>query len=78
MYPLIGEIVGFAFNFDMENWEKCNGQLVHVLQYPALFALIDNKYGGDGKTKFALPNFPTDANGITYYISVSGEFPRRK
>jgi microcystin-dependent protein len=34
----------------------CDGQLLPIAQYDALFQLIGTTYGGDGQTTFALPN----------------------
>jgi microcystin-dependent protein len=34
----------------------CNGQLLAISQYTALFNVIGTIYGGDGQTSFALPN----------------------
>lgn len=55
--PFIGEIKIFAGNFAPYGWAFCNGQIMQVYQNTALFALIGNYYGGDGKTTFALPDF---------------------
>jgi microcystin-dependent protein len=54
--PYIGEIRCFGFNFAPINWALCNGQLLSVSQYSALFAVIGTNYGGNGTTTFALPN----------------------
>jgi microcystin-dependent protein len=35
----------------------CNGQLLPINQYQALFSLLGTYYGGNGTTNFALPNF---------------------
>jgi microcystin-dependent protein len=59
--PFIGEIKLFAGNYAPYGWEFCNGQLLRITQYTALFAVIGNLYGGDGKTNFALPNLQTRA-----------------
>jgi microcystin-dependent protein len=53
----IAEIRIFSFNFPPQMWATCNGQLLPVTQNNALFSIIGNYYGGDGKTNFALPNF---------------------
>ena len=53
--PIIGEIRMFAGNYPPRNWSFCNGQLVSVNQFQALFCLIGTIYGGDGRTTFALP-----------------------
>jgi microcystin-dependent protein len=54
--PFIGEIRMFAGNFSPANWALCNGQVLAISQYEALFQLIGTTYGGDGVNTFALPN----------------------
>lgn len=54
--PFIGEIRAFPYNFTPAGWMTCNGGLLPVSQYTALFAIIGTTYGGDGRTTFALPN----------------------
>lgn len=54
--PFIGEIFMFAGNFAPRGWAFCNGQLLPISEYDALFALIGTTYGGDGQTTFALPD----------------------
>lgn len=54
--PFIGEIRMFGGNFAPANWAFCNGQLLPISQYDALFALIGTTYGGDGQNTFGLPN----------------------
>lgn len=54
--PFIGEIRMFGGTFAPVNWQFCNGQLVPIRENMALFGLIGETYGGDGKTTFALPN----------------------
>ncbi|MBN2005354.1 MAG: phage tail protein [Anaerolineae bacterium] len=57
MEPFIGEIRMVAFtSFAPMGWAFCNGQILQIVQNQALFALIGNQYGGDGRTTFALPN----------------------
>ncbi len=56
MDPLIGQIQAFGFNFAPRGWMQCNGQLLSIAQYTALFSLIGTTYGGDGRTTFALPD----------------------
>ena len=52
----IGEIKMFAGTFAPSGFAFCNGQLLSIMEYQVLFAVIGNTYGGDGKTNFALPN----------------------
>lgn len=54
--PYIAEICIVPFNFAPRNWAFCNGQLLPIAQYTALFSLLGTTYGGNGKTNFALPD----------------------
>ncbi len=54
--PYIGEIAMFAGNFAPQGWAFCNGQLLSIAQYSALFSLVGTYYGGDGETTFGLPD----------------------
>lgn len=51
-----GEIRAFGFGFAPASWALCNGQLLAISQYTALFSIIGTYYGGNGTTNFALPN----------------------
>ena len=52
----IGEIRPFAFGFVPTGWHICDGTLLPLQKYQALYALIGTSYGGDGRTNFALPD----------------------
>jgi microcystin-dependent protein len=52
----LGEIQFFAFNYPPKGWAFCAGQLLSIAQNQALFALLQNQFGGDGRTTFALPD----------------------
>lgn len=54
--PYLGEIKLVSFNFAPPGWAFCNGQLLSISQNQALFALLGTRYGGDGRTNFALPD----------------------
>lgn len=56
MDPFIGEIRAFAFTYAPLDWATCDGQIMNIQQNTALFSIIGNIYGGDGKTTFGLPN----------------------
>jgi microcystin-dependent protein len=63
---MIGEIHLFAGNFVPRGWAACDGRLLPISQYQALFAIVGTTYGGDGRTNFALPDLrsrvPVGAN----------------
>ena len=79
MDQYIGAIVLVGFNFAPPGWMLCNGQLLPINQYTALFSLLGTTYGGDGLTNFALPNLNASAlqPGLNYMVCVNGIFPSR-
>ncbi len=56
MDEYIGMIKLFAGNFAPLDWAYCNGQLVSIQQYSALYSLLGTTYGGNGTTTFGLPD----------------------
>ena len=56
MEPFIGMIQLFGFNFAPRGWALCDGSLLSIAQYSALFSLLGTTYGGNGQTTFALPD----------------------
>ena len=72
--PFIGEIRIFGCNFAPRGWAFCDGQLLPIAQYTALFSILGTTYGGDGRTTFALPDLrgrvplgPRHGPGLTSY-----------
>lgn len=66
----IGDVRLFGFDYPPRNWRTCEGQILTISQYPALFSILGTTYGGDGRTTFALPDLRGRApvhvgNGIT-------------
>lgn len=56
MDPYLGEIRIVAFNFSPKNWADCDGRLLTISEYPALYALLGVQFGGNGSTNFGLPD----------------------
>lgn len=56
MDAFLGEIRAMGFGYNPQNWMICAGQILPIQRYTALFSLLGNYYGGDGKTTFQLPN----------------------
>ncbi len=54
--PFYGEIRMFGFTFAPRDWAFCNGQLLSISQYSALYSLLGTYYGGDGRSTFGLPH----------------------
>jgi microcystin-dependent protein len=57
MDPILGEIRVFAFGWTPQGWLPCNGELLSVAEFTALYSLLGTLYGGDGETTFAVPDF---------------------
>src|ERR1700728_4861548 len=52
----IGTIIAWAPNFAPLNWAFCDGSLLQINMYTALFSLLGTAYGGNGNTTFGLPD----------------------
>ncbi|SEB04765.1 phage tail protein [Rubrimonas cliftonensis] len=52
----IGEIRPFAFGHAPRDFTPCDGRLLQVSDASQLFAVIGARFGGDGRTTFALPD----------------------
>ena len=56
MEPFIGQIMMFGGNFAPRNWAFCDGRLLPISSFSALFSILGTTYGGDGVSSFALPD----------------------
>ena len=54
--PFISSVELWPLNWAPQNWAACNGQLLPINQYTALYSLLGTVYGGNGQTNFALPD----------------------
>lgn len=78
----IGAIFLFAGNYAPQDFLLCEGQILPIQQYAALYSILGIQYGGDGSRTFALPNLPkvpdTDGRGESrYIICINGLYPCR-
>ncbi len=66
---LIGTILLWPIPFVPMGWALCDGTILAITQYQALFALIGNIYGGNGSSNFALPDLrhrvPVGSQNVT-------------
>ncbi|MEM9340322.1 MAG: tail fiber protein [Bacteroidota bacterium] len=74
MEVFVGLIAWFGFGYAPKMWAMCSGQTVPVSEYSALFAVIGNRFGGDGRVSFGLPDLRvrTPVGSIT--MGSSGPF----
>ncbi|MCI1780211.1 MAG: tail fiber protein [Bacteroidales bacterium] len=75
----LGEIRPFAFNFCPKGWAYCDGSLLLINEYAALYSLLGTNYGGDGRESFALPDLRSrtpisggETNGNLFYVGLNG------
>ena len=54
--PFLGEIRMFGGTYAPNHWAFCNGQILQISQYNALYSLLGTAYGGDGRVTFGLPD----------------------
>lgn len=52
----LGEIRMFAGYYAPEDWTFCDGSLLSINTYQALFTLLGTAYGGDGVNTFGVPD----------------------
>lgn len=52
----LGQIIWASFPHAPQGLTPCDGRLLNIQENAALFALLSFRYGGDGKTTFALPD----------------------
>jgi hypothetical protein len=78
--PILGEIKMFAGTYAPSGYALCQGQLLSIRQFVALFSLLGTQYGGDGKQTFALPDLSHLERQlkVRYIIAVDGTFPPRQ
>lgn len=54
--PYIGEIRIVGFDYAPKGWVFCNGQLLQINVFQQLYSLLGTRFGGDGRTTFAVPD----------------------
>ena len=52
----LGEVKMFAGAYAPQDFALCDGAMLTVQQYTALFSLIGTAFGGNGVTNFAIPD----------------------
>ncbi len=77
---LLGSLLLSPYEFVPQHFEKSAGQIIPIKSNLLLFALIGDRFGGDGITTFALPDMRKHEpiKGLSYLIATAGIFPDRK
>lgn len=77
MDPFLGEIRPVPYSFAPTGWMFCQGQILPISQYTALFSLLGTNFGGNGINTFGLPdlrsNVPLGAGNASYQQFGVGE-----
>lgn len=56
MDAYLGEVRMFSRAVPPANWVVCDGSLLQVSAYTALFSLLGTTFGGDGRVTFGIPD----------------------
>jgi microcystin-dependent protein len=56
MEVFLGQLLLVGFGFVPQGWAACDGSLLSISSYDALYNLIGTTYGGDGQSTFGLPD----------------------
>lgn len=56
MESYVGQIILVAFQRVPNGWAVCDGSLLQIRTYQALYSLLGTKFGGDGVNTFAVPD----------------------
>ncbi|MGR6541907.1 InlB B-repeat-containing protein [Paenibacillus tundrae] len=74
---LLGQTIPFLVPM-RTNWSISDGRTLSLQNYQALFALVGWKFGGDGRSTFAIPDLRNNLYNFQYYtVDISGIYPSR-
>ena len=77
--PYLGEIRMLVCNHAPTDFIPCDGRTLRLIQHTALYSLLGDRFGGDGRNSFAIPNIaPLSDVGPYFYIAYRGQFPMRE
>lgn len=71
----MGQLTPFALSPLGVGYVPAAGQTFAIWQDPALYALVGQTFGSDGRSWFALPTLAGPAAGTTYGVCTDGVFP---
>ncbi len=52
----LGQVIAYAGKDIPPGWMACDGSLLSIAEHEELFVLLQNQWGGDGESTFALPD----------------------
>jgi microcystin-dependent protein len=56
MDQFLGQVIAVGFNFAPSGWVPCDGRLLSISEFSALYTLLGTTYGGDGVNTFGVPD----------------------
>jgi microcystin-dependent protein len=79
-WQMLGSLLLVPYGYAPREFAECDGSLMDINKNVALFSLLYTKFGGDGKSNFALPDLrgKEPIKGLSYAIATQGVFPSRK
>lgn len=77
MDNLLGQILLFPYGYAPLGFLLCDGSPMNIVNNAALYSLVGNSFGGDGRTSFALPDLrnTSPTSNMAYYIATMGIYP---
>lgn len=60
-----------------ENYAACNGALLSIMSNQILYSVLGTRFGGDGRTTFALPKLKPPVANCGYIICTAGAYPTK-
>lgn len=69
---MMGEIALYAFAWAPVGWTRCDGSVLPIRGNESLFMILQTRFGGDGQTTFALPNYAPLRSALHYQIATAG------
>lgn len=74
---LLGSICFTSSSYCPQKMLPAQGQLMQINVHQAMFALLGKRFGGDGHTTFALPDFRNKTELGLACIVVEGYWPQK-
>jgi microcystin-dependent protein len=75
MPRFVGQISLFPYSFQPQGWIFCDGRVLLIAEYDALFFRLRNTFGGNGESTFGVPDLRAAAPAnCQYCISLEGTY----
>ena len=75
MFPVLGKITLFPYDFEPSNWMYCDGRLLPISDNETLFRSVGTTFGGDGENTFGIPDLTNiNPSNCKYCIATRGTY----